>query len=48
MNDYTIGIERLIGVEAENEEEAIQKAHDQFQKQPLKSEELKVLEEVEQ
>lgn len=45
MTNYTIGVERLIGVEAETEEEAIKKAHDKLQEQPLQSEELEILEE---
>lgn len=46
MTDYGIGVERIISVEAETEEEAITKAHDKLQEAPIKSEELKIIDQA--
>jgi len=46
MTNYTIGIETIFQIKAESKNEAIRRAHDKLQEEPIKSEELEVLEEV--
>ena len=48
MTNYTIGIEKLLDVDANSEEEAIKKAHNKLQNNPVESQDLKIIEAVEE